>query len=54
MFYINNYIDWDQFKQLYDLDWMAKGIKNADTIACKLEPGLTKATDCRLEVVREE
>ena len=20
-FYLNNYIDWDQFNQLYDLEW---------------------------------
>ena len=24
VFYVNNYIDWDQLNQLYDLDWMKK------------------------------
>ena len=25
VFYINKYIDWDQFNQLYNLDWIEKG-----------------------------
>ena len=36
VFYVNNYIDWDQFKQLYNPDWIEKGIRNADTVARKL------------------
>ncbi len=24
-FYLNNYIDWDQFNQLYDPEWQTKG-----------------------------
>ena len=24
--YCNNYIDWDQFNPLYDLEWQTKGI----------------------------
>ena len=54
VFYVNNYIDWDQFNQLYNPDWMEKGIKNAETIACKLRPALIRATNNRLEVAREE
>ncbi len=54
VFYVNNYIDWDQFNQLYDLDWMEKDIRNADTVAYKLGPTLTKATNQMLEVAREE
>ena len=50
VFYINNYIDWDQFNQLYDPDWMDKGIKNADAVSHKLGPALTRATNNRLEV----
>ena len=26
IFYVNNYIDWDQFNQLYDADWFNKSI----------------------------
>ncbi len=26
MLYVNNYIDWDQFNQLYALDWLEKGV----------------------------
>ena len=26
VFYVNNYIDWDQFNQLYDPDWIKKDI----------------------------
>ena len=45
VFYINNYIDWDQFNLLYNLDWIKKCIKNAYAVAYKLEPALTKATN---------
>ncbi len=44
LFYVNNYIDWDQFNQLYDLDWMEKGIRNVDAVARKLGPASTRAT----------
>ncbi len=54
VFYINNYIDWDQFNQLYDPDWMEKGIRNADAVVRKLGPALTRAINQRLEVAREE
>ena len=26
VFYINNYIDWDQFNLLYNPDWIEKGV----------------------------
>ncbi len=54
MFYVNNYIDWDQFNQLYDPDWMEKGIRNADAVVHKLGLASTRATNQRLEVAREE
>ena len=54
VFYVNNYINWDQFNQLDDLDWIKKGIKNADAVAYKLGPALTKATNERLEVARKK
>ncbi len=54
MFYVNNHIDCNQFNQLYDPDWIEKGIKNVDAVAHKLGPVLTKATNQRLEVAREK
>lgn len=54
MFYINNYIDWDQFNQLYNSNQIEKGIKNTNAIIRKLELALTKITNHRLEVAREE
>ncbi len=54
VFYINNFIDWDQFNQLYDPDWIEKDIKNADTVVCKLGPALIRITNQRLEVAREK
>ena len=54
VFYVNNYIDWDQFNQLYDLNWMKKGIKNVDAVARKLGPALTRAINDRLEAAKEE
>lgn len=41
-FYINNYIDCDQLNQLYNFDWMEKGVQNGDVIPHKLESALTK------------
>lgn len=54
LFYVNNYINWDEFNQLYNLDWIKKNIKNADTVACKFRPALTRVTNYRLKVAREE
>ncbi len=45
VFYVNNYIDWDQFNQLYDPDWMEKGIRNADAVVRKLRPASISATN---------
>ena len=54
VFYVNNYIHWDQFNQLYDAYWFNKGIRNADAVARKLGPTSIKATNLRLEVAKEE
>ena len=54
VFYVNNYIDWDQFNQLYDSDWMKKGVKNADAVTCKLRLALTRAINDKLEAARKE
>ena len=52
VFYINNYIDWDQFNQLYDPDWIENGINNADAITRKLGLASTRAISNWLEVAR--
>ncbi len=36
IFYVNNYIDQDEFNQLYVLDWPEKGVQNTDAVARKL------------------
>ena len=54
VFYVNNYIHWDQFKPLYDYNWIEKGIRTVDVVARKLGLALTRATNQRLEVVRDE
>ena len=54
VFYVNNYINWDQFNQLYDSDWMEKNIRNANVVICQLGLALIKAINHRLEVAREE
>lgn len=32
-YYINHYVDWDQYNAIYDLDFFANGIREADVIA---------------------
>ena len=54
MFYVNNYIDWDQFNQLYDPDWLNKSIQNADAVARRLGPASKKATNLRLEEAQKK
>ncbi len=54
VFYVNNYINCDQFNQLYNPDWMEKSIRNADAVVCKLGQASTRTTNQRLEVVKEE
>ena len=54
VFYVNNYIDWDLFNQLYNLDWMEKDIRNIDAVIRKLGLASTRATNQNLGVAREE
>lgn len=54
VFYVNNNIDWDQFNQLYDSDWIEKVTKSADAIARKFGLALTRVTNYRLKVAREK
>ncbi len=48
-FYLNNYIDWDQFNQLYDPEWQTKGTQSANAIVQKLMPTSRKAMEQRQE-----
>lgn len=50
MYYVNDYIDWDQFNYLYNLNSRKKGMKDANAVACKLGLLLTRAINCRLEI----
>ena len=45
--YLNNYIDWDQFNQLYDPEWQTKGTWSANAIVQKLMPVLRKIIEQR-------
>ncbi len=44
-FYLKNYIDWDQFNQLYDLEWQTKGTWSANAIVQKLMSVSRKAME---------
>ena len=54
IFYVNSYIDRDQFNQLYDINLFNKDIQNVDAVAHKLEPASIKATILRLQVTKKE
>ena len=54
VFYINNNIDWDQFNQLYDFDWIEKDIWNVYAVARKLWLILIKVIHYELEVAKNE
>ncbi len=48
-FYLNNYINWDQFNQLYDPEWQTKRIRSTNVIVQKLIPASRKAMDQKQE-----
>ena len=54
VFYVNNYIDLDQFNQLYDPDWIEKSIQNVDAIVYKFRLALIRVTNHKLEVAKEK
>ena len=54
VFYVNNYINWDQFNQLFDLNWIKRVIQNANAIVRKLRPALIRASNDKLEVAWEK
>ena len=49
-FYLNNYIDQDQFNQLYNSKWQTKRTQSANAIVQKLMPVLKKAMKQRQKV----
>ena len=48
-FYHNNYIDWDQFNQLYKSKWQTKGIQSVNAIIQKLMLASKKTIEQRQE-----
>ena len=54
MFYINNYINQNQFNQLYNPDQFNKNIQNMEIIIYKFEPTSTKVTNLRLQKARKK
>lgn len=54
VFYTNNYINWDQFNQLYNFYWIEKALKNIDAVAYTIESDLTRVIDHRLKVAKEK
>ena len=54
VFYVINYIDWDQFNQLCDADWFNKNIWNADAVTRKLGPTSIKTINLKLEFANKE
>lgn len=40
--------------QLYNPDWIEKGIKNIDAVTYKLKPALTRVTNHKLEVASKK
>lgn len=47
IFYISNYINWDQFDYLYDPEQIEKDIRNINIVVCKLKLVSIKATNQR-------
>lgn len=54
VFYVNSYINQNQFNQLYDPDWINKDIRNINIVACKFGPVLTRAMNYRLKVASKK
>ena len=46
-FYLNNYINWDQFNQLYKPEWQTKGTQSGKAIIQKLMPMSRKIMEQR-------
>ena len=49
IFYLNNYIDWDQFNQLYNPEWQTMRTQSSNAIVQKLMPASKKAIEQRQE-----
>ena len=37
LYYINNYVDWDQYNTIFDLEFLTNGIRDADRIAMEYQ-----------------
>lgn len=51
IFYVNNYINLDQFNYLYNLDWINKNIENVDIVVYKLNLTLIRVINYKLEII---
>ncbi len=54
MFYVNNYINWDQFNQLYTSNWLKKDVQNIDAVTQKFILASTKVTNLRRKEFRKK
>ena len=54
IFFVDNYIDENQFNQLFDADWFNKSIRNADAMTHKLGLALIKVINLRLDVTKKK
>lgn len=52
--YVNNYINWDQFNQLYDFNYIENPIRNVNAVTRNFRLILTRVNNHRLEVAKEE
>jgi len=53
IYYINNYIDWDQYNSLYEDDWMRKQEERAEAIGRRIEGKRRAARKERAETKRK-
>ena len=37
LYYINNYVDWDQYNTIFDPEFLTNGIRDADRIAMEYQ-----------------
>ena len=37
IYYVNNYVDWDQYNTIFDPDFLTNGIRDADRIAIEYQ-----------------
>lgn len=52
--YIYNYINQDQFDELYNLNWIEKNLQNIDIILSKIRLALIRAINYRIDNARKK